>query len=509
MVKMKPLFRKNRSGVMKKVGIIVAILAVLAAAGGGAYYYFTNTPKNLFLLSEKKSLEDYSDYANSRFEQETEFQEKTAKEAYSNVIKLAVDVPESVLNEFGIPTSLLDSTSVEFVQAHDPKANKSEVSFTPTIGGGSTDPFTWFSDDKAQYVKAPLFNDTLMVKNDEMEQAYEKLVGESAPKEMDLNALNLNKLMDSNLTVEDLNDIQQRYIKVIVDSLEDDQFEKKDATTKIFDKEQKLSAVTMTMKKADVQRVGTNIIKELRDDKQLKEMYDSSSAVYGEQSYDSLLDDLQKEVDDVNVDEVVVTNYIDGKDVLKRDIVIKQDGKELAKMNTTQQFDNGVKMDATFVDETGFTINVKGTSTGTDDAKDDYTLTTSSDEDGISPVEITVKNEATLKGSERKGTLDVAVKDEEATEPFTVKTAYTMDTDKKNNTQKSNADITIPMGDDNIVVHYNMDTTLKAKLDFDTKNAKDLNALSDAELQEVQGNLLTNVFTIVDQLNLQDMFGTY
>lgn len=494
---------------MKKVGIIVAILAVLAAAGGGAYYYFTNTPKNLFLLSEKKSLEDYSDYSGDRFGQELDFQEKTAKEAYSNVLKLAVDVPESLLEEYGIPTSLLDSTSIEFVQGHDPKAKKSEVSFTPTIGGGSTDAFTWFSDDKAQYVKAPLFNDTLMVKNDEMESAYEKLIGEPAPKEFDLKSLNLNKLMESNVTTEDLNDIQGRYIKVIVDSLENDQFEEKDAKTKIFDKEQELKAVTMTMEKADVQRVGTNIVKELRKDKDVKKIYDSAVGVYGEQSYDSLLDDLQKEVDNVEIDKVVATNYIDGKDVLKRNIVVTQKGKDLFTIDATQQFDNGVKIDATLVDEDGMVVTLKGASTGKDDAKDEYTLAMEASDETGSPFSVVLKNESTLKDLERKGTMNVIVNDEGDTELFTAAADYTTVTDEKNNKQTSKADITFPISNENVVLHYDANTTLKAKLDFDTKNAKDLNALSEAESQEIQENLLTNVFTIVDQLNLQDVFGGY
>lgn len=105
----------------KAIAIVVALVVLVAAGGFGVYYYFTNTPKNKYLLSEKKSYEDVSNYLSERYKDEMALSNKMPNESYKSSITLGAELPETLTSEFGIPTDLIKSSKIELSAAHDPK----------------------------------------------------------------------------------------------------------------------------------------------------------------------------------------------------------------------------------------------------------------------------------------------------------------------------------------------------------------------------------------------------
>lgn len=161
----------------KAIAIVVALVVLVAAGGFGVYYYFTNTPKNKYLLSEKKSYEDVSNYLSERYKDEMALSNKMPNESYKSSITLGAELPETLTSGLGIPADLIKSSKIELSAAHDPKNSASQLAINPTIGDSKMDAFIWSADAKYQYLQGPILKNPLQFNNDQFIEGLEKLTG--------------------------------------------------------------------------------------------------------------------------------------------------------------------------------------------------------------------------------------------------------------------------------------------------------------------------------------------
>lgn len=484
----------------KKVGIIVGVLVLLLAAAGGIYYYMTNTPKNKYLLSEKQSMETWGSYFDERFKNEVALQDEMVDESYRGSVKVSAEVSDALLSSFGIPASMVESTNLVFNAGHDEKNQQSELSFVPTFAGTEIDKFEWTADKDAQYISAPLFNDKLMVKNADMKKVYERIAGEPAPDDFDPSMLNLNELMASNLTQEEAEEMQYRYLKVVMDSLEDEQFEKGKESTDVFGKKEELNTVTMTLEDADIKRVLKNVAAELKKDEKIKKMFASSITSATTKSYEESIDDLLKNLEDEKFGKIVAKNFVDGKTVVKRDINwsgMDNDPENTMTFTMTEKIGDDVQVAAelTTTNETKDSFRLEGTSKGIDAAKDDYTLTSVTDGEEFA---LNMKNNEKLDGNKRTNDIDFTITNETG-DSYTAKYEGTLDTDVKNNKQTSKGTFSFDVDGDPIKINIDTTTNVKEKLNVKADGAVDLNKLSDDELQELQDSIETNMEMLFSQ----------
>lgn len=484
----------------KKVGIIVGVLVLLLAAAGGIYYYMTNTPKNKYLLSEKQSMETWGSYFDERFKNEVALQDEMVNESYRGSVKLSAEVSDSLLSSLGVPASMVESTNLVFNAGHDEKNQQSELSFVPTFAGTEIDKFEWTADKDAQYIAAPLFNDKLMVKNADMKKVYERIAGEPAPEDFDPSMLNLNELMASNMTQEEAEEMQYRYLKVVMDSLEDEQFEKGKETTDVFGKKEELNTVTMTLEDADIKRVLKNVGAELKKDEKIKKMFGSSITSVTTKSYEESIDDLLKDIDDEKFGKIVAKNFLDGKTIVKRDINwTGADGKEDNNMlfTMTEKVDDDVQVVAELKssDQAVESFRLEGTSKGKGTVKDDYTVTSITEGEEFA---INMKNDEKLDGNKRTNNIDFTITDQTG-ETYNAKYEGTLDSDVKNNKQTSKGTISFDVDGEPIKINIDTTTNVKEKLNVKADGAVDLNTLSDAELQELQDSIETNMEMLFSQ----------
>lgn len=489
----------------KKIGIVVGVLVLLLAAAGGIYYYMTNTPKNKYLLSEKQSIESWNTYFADRYSNELKLQEAMREEPYRSSVTFSAGASDTLLSMLGIPSAIVDSTSITLNMGHDEKAQQSELSLAPTFAGTEIDKFEWTADKDAQYIKTPLFTDKLMVKNADMKKVYERFTGESVPEDFDPNMVNLNKLMEANFTQQQLEEMQERYLKVAIESLEDEQFKKGSETTAIFGNDEKVDTVTMTLNNDDLHKVLKNIVAEMKKDEAIKNWYNSSMSTYDTQSYEETLDNLLEDVKSENFGTLVAKNYMDGKKILKRDITWKSDtANDGIHVMIAEKIDQDVQLEVVVqdLDSTVF-ARLEGTSKGAGNVVDEYKLTIGEDD---MPFIISMKNDEKVDGDERTNNIDFIVEDDSG-ELYQATYKNTMVTDLKNNKQTSRGSIAFDVIEgENVTINIDSTTTVKQKLDVKRDGAVDLNKMSDEEFEQLQQSIMTNVQLLVDQLNLANSF---
>ena len=455
----------------KKLKIIIPIIIVLLLIGGiawGVYAFFANTPKNTYLKSEQQTAKMYKDYFNDRFENEVKFQEKMKDNSFLSSLELSADASDEIVKGLGIPKSVVNASKIKMSYGHDPKKEKSMINLEPTIADSALGKFQLAADKDKHYFESPLFKGKYSVSNAQAQQS-------------------------------DYSKIAEKYSELIVDKLDDDNFDKgKKEEIKVNGEKYKVRPVTLTLSRADTKKITLAVLEEAKKDKDLKKLMEEQGAT---KDYDK---DIKKAIDDVKEtkkDEFAKIQskiYTEKHTIVKREITItdKENNKTKIKGTNTLE-DDKLKLDyALDFDQDKYTYaeakyTIKGVSSKEKDNKysDKYEFGKKTEYDES---KIKLDNQEKVDGTKRqdKGKITVALDKYSDENEFTFEN--NIDSDVKNNTQKSTLNIGIKYAEEPINFILKSSTKLKADIDFDDSGAKDFNSLSSKDREKLEKEIEKN-----------------
>ena len=472
----------------KTIAIIVVALLVIAGGGFAAFHFLGSTPKNTYLLSEQETAKQFSDYYEKRFENEVAFQEKLKNESYHIKGDVTADVPESLLSAMDLPKSVVDTTKIVFDVAHDPKEKKSLVSVAPTIADNEIGKFQLSADKAYQYIETPLFKDILKIKNDKLADVAEEygLLPDPtlvADNKAELNkSLNLNNtLSKSQVSEEEVSKLFEKYTKVIIDKLEDDNFEKSKEEVSIFGEKQKLEKISMKLSSKDTKSIVLAVLEEAKSDKDLQSLVEKQASV---EDFDK---EIKKAIEETkssevsNFPEIKSDIYQDKHLILKRKLSIKHDGQEFVVDGKNLIEDDKLRVDYNVTAGQG-TMKFEGESVEKDGKfKDGYTFDMPS-----SDIKVAFNNTSKTDGDKRKD--KATVKATISGVQHEVKLDNELNTDTKNNTQKQKLVLGVDAGEPvNFILNF--ETKLKEDVKFKTEGAKDFTEMSRKEKEKIQDEI--------------------
>ncbi|MBE9429666.1 DUF6583 family protein [Staphylococcus warneri] len=463
--------------------IVVGLLLVLGIAWG-VYAFITNTPKNTYLLSEKKTAKNLNSYVNDRFENEMKFQEKYNDNSFLSKFEVTADASKDFIEDLGLPKSVVDGTKLKGTVGHDPKSKKSTVSLSPTIVDEEIGKFQTSADDKNQYYQSPFFKDTYSIKNSEIIDGLAELQDVDASELKDKGYSNVNFNLNNQLGVlqtrqDDVDKITKRYTDLIADKLDDDDFKKGDKEkVKIDGETKKIKPVTLTISREKAKKITVAALKKAKNDKELLRLSNMNEKEYNKSIKDALKD--AQDAQDKDFPKIESKIYQEKHQILKRDITITDSDDKKITIKGTNKIDDDLKVDYK-VSGNDNTFEIKGTSKKKDDTyKDKYTLTSSIDYDRYT---LDIDNKETQSDSKRKDAGTVTIDD--GTDNYDIDYENNLDTDTKNNQQKQKLNVEFKIENEPINIILNADTKLKEKIDFDTKGAKDFNDLSEKDKEKL------------------------
>ncbi|HHC9998494.1 TPA: DUF6583 family protein [Staphylococcus aureus] len=458
----------------KKLKIIIPIIIVLLLIGGiawGVYAFFANTPKNTYLKSEQQTAKMYKDYFNDRFENEVKFQEKMKDNSFLSSLELSADASDEIVKGLGIPKSVVNASKIKMSYGHDPKKEKSMINLEPTIADSALGKFQLAADKDKHYFESPLFKGKYSVNNSDLLSTYSKLTGEDeeTAKENGITnqQLNLNTLFsNAQAQQSDYSKIAEKYSELIVDKLDDDNFDKgKKEEIKVNGEKYKVRPVTLTLSRADTKKITLAVLEEAKKDEFAK---------------------IQSKI------------YTEKHTIVKREITItdKENNKTKIKGTNTLE-DDKLKLDyALDFDQDKYTYaeakyTIKGVSSKEKDNKysDKYEFGKKTEYDES---KIKLDNQEKVDGTKRqdKGKITVALDKYSDENEFTFEN--NIDSDVKNNTQKSTLNIGIKYAEEPINFILKSSTKLKADIDFDDSGAKDFNRLSSKDREKLEKEIEKN-----------------
>lgn len=436
----------------KKLKIIIPIIIVLLLIGGiawGVYAFFANTPKNTYLKSEQQTAKMYKDYFNDRFENEVKFQEKMKDNSFLSSLELSADASDEIVKGLGIPKSVVNASKIKMSYGHDPKKEKSMINLEPTIADSALGKFQLAADKDKHYFESPLFKGKYSVNNSDLLSTYSKLTGE-------------------------------------------------DEEIKVNGEKYKVRPVTLTLSRADTKKITLAVLEEAKKDKDLKKLMEEQGATKDFEK------DIKKAIDDVKEtkkDEFAKIQskiYTEKHTIVKREITItdKENNKTKIKGTNTLE-DDKLKLDyALDFDQDKYTYaeakyTIKGVSSKEKDNKynDKYEFGKKTEYDES---KIKLDNQEKVDGTKRqdKGKITVALDKYSDENEFTFEN--NIDSDVKNNTQKSTLNIGIKYAEEPINFILKSSTKLKADIDFDDSGAKDFNSLSSKDREKLEKEIEKN-----------------
>lgn len=489
------------------IAAIIGLLLVVGIIGAATYYFVSNSPKNTYLKSEQETAKQYQEYAKTRFKDGFEFQDKMKDESYLVNMDASADVPAKLLKDADIPKSVVDGSKIGIKVGHDPDKDKSVLALSPTIADNSIGDFQWAADKNNQYYEAPILDDVYKAKNDELVDVFNKLNGSSSSSYSSTSSqndaitndsLNLNTILSSTqISEEKLEDISKRYSDLIVDELEDDNFDKEDDTISVDGEDTDVQKVTMTLSKKETKSIIQTVLEEAKDDDDIKDIAEDKMQA---DSYEDSLDDALQEVKDTDAEDFPSVKSViweDDNQILKRDLTLKaENGEEVTLEGTSNIDDDNLAVDYKIkADNT--TLGIKGKSTKKDDTYNDkYTLTA---DESYKKSNIKISNKEKQDGDKRtdKGNITFGSEYDETTIDYN----NVLNTDTKNNQQKQKLDVTMDVDGEPVTVTLDGDVKLKEDIKFDKENAKDLNTLSDSDFRKLQREISDNTEDIVKDVS--------
>jgi len=226
----------------------------------------------------------------------------------------------------------------------------------------------------------------------------------------------------------------------------------------------------------------TNLKKDKKDE-DIKNIVEKQGNV---KEYDKEIKDLLKKAKDEDVKnypKVKSIIYVDGKEILKRDLTITNKDKEKVRIQGTNVIDDGVQVDYKVSapgEDGGLTL--KGKSTGKDEISDKYDLEIK--ENSYSTTTLKLDNKSKVDGDKRtdKGTVTLTPS---TGSKFDLNYENNLTTDVKNNEQKQKFNISFEQNGEPIKLMIDGKTELKKDIKFKKDGAVDFNTLSSSEVDDI------------------------
>ncbi|HCT1624397.1 TPA: hypothetical protein OTP33_002389 [Staphylococcus argenteus] len=491
----------------KKLKIIIPIIIVLLLIGGiawGVYAFFANTPKNTYLKSEQQTAKMYKDYFNDRFENEVKFQEKMKDNSFLSSLELSADASDELTKNLDIPKSVVNASKIKMSYGYDPKKEKSMINLEPTLADTELGRFQLAADKDKHYFESPLFKGKYSIDNSDLLSTYAKLTGEDeeTAKENGITnqQLNLNSIFSNAQTQQsDYEKIAEKYSELIVDKLKDDNFEKgKKEEIKINGEKHKVRPVTLTLSRADTKKITLAVLEEAKKDKDIKKLVEKQGT---KKDFDKEIKKAIDNIKETKTDEFAKIQskiYTEKHTIVKREITITDKENHKTKIKGTNTLeDDKLKVDYAInfdqdkysYDESKYTI--KGVSSKEKDNKynDKYELAKKTEYDES---KVTLDNQEKVDGTKRQDKGKIAFAMDKYSDENEITFENNIDSDVKNNTQKSTLNIVIKFAEEPINFILKSNTKLKTDIDFDASGAKDFNSLSSKDREKLEKEIEKN-----------------
>ncbi|WP_138416084.1 DUF6583 family protein [Aquibacillus sediminis] len=483
----------NKKGIW--IGLIVA--AIVVVAGVSAAAILNKNPKQQYFSAEKASWDFMTEVVEDRYGDELEWMDQMKETPNESTIELSASYNDpSGFDTMGIQP-LINNSSITIENSVDPENKEMTAALSAGVAGISLEDIKLYVTADKAMASLPFLDKYVQVKESDLSGLLHTFdpIAFTGEEEINFDAL----FNQEPIPEEDLEYIQDTYLKLIYDELPEEAFTSEEESVDVNEESMQATKVTLALSEEQIKSIIEKVLTEAEDDERLKEIitqqssspipYTTEEIEQLTEEYDTAIAEAKTGLEDVTIpDGLISTIWIDNDLIVKRDVAIKigPSEAELAELslvgtqslqNNTQTFDYALE-DKNPSNES--TVNVTGDLSWQDGSADDSIKLSSED------TELTYSATEQLVDGTREFDRTFAFSDPASPSPFELnwngKSTYDQD--------QMNADHHVSfigegLSEDIFQLNVTTDAALVKSIDagMDDKEVVDLGAMSEAELE--------------------------
>nr|WP_315969521.1 DUF6583 family protein [Oceanobacillus massiliensis] len=319
---------------------LIAGVIVLAGGSAAAFMYLNASPKASYFLAEKNTLEYMTDQFENRYQPELDWYEKTQQEKTASTIELSgsYNDPAAVTGYGMDPAMFINNSSITIDAQSDMQNRQLYTGLSANIGGMEVSDIEFFLDEEKVMLGLPFIEEVLQFNDEDLGPLLQDIdpnlfTGEET--------LNLESLFDSAqgvLPEEDLEYLEEEYMKLIYDELPEEAFTSSDETIDVNEQSISAEKIALDLSEQELKDIMKTVLDKMENDDRLKEIIKEQAAaqqfgntMYMQNDLDTLISDFDTAIADMKTgledfripDGLKSTLWIHDDKIVQRDFSIE------------------------------------------------------------------------------------------------------------------------------------------------------------------------------------------
>ncbi|QST00614.1 hypothetical protein IMZ31_03295 [Pontibacillus sp. ALD_SL1] len=318
--------QQAKKGVNKWLVTLLTIV-VIGAFGATAYGMLQDSnPMTMYMKAQKNTMEDQMERMEEYTGSNKEIYDRQLEEAYETDGNVTMDLKvdgqqiQQAFPQMGMIQGILSTLKLEYNSKINPESKETFASADLTMQGNSIANGSFYQNKETAAVQAPfVYDQYFALGNDEL-GAFVERMGESSEGLSELP--NIAEYSQTQLTVEETEEIVRDYVLTLGKQLNEEQFSLNEGAT--FEGE-KYDKVTVEISEEEAHDMLVAVLEQLKEDERIWDILDQQAAL--QQGVNSVSgEDMKADINQAieNVDSIKIPGGITIEAYLKDDLVAHQ-----------------------------------------------------------------------------------------------------------------------------------------------------------------------------------------
>ncbi|WP_245843795.1 DUF6583 family protein [Oceanobacillus rekensis] len=331
----------QKKGVSK--GIIALIIGVLVLAGGtaAAFMMMKSSPKASYFLAEKNSMDYMVEQIENRYQPELDWYEKTQTGKSASTVELTAEYndPAATTGGYGMdPAMFINNSSIILDAQTDMENRQIYTGLKANIGGIEVNDIQLYLTEEKLMLGLPFLEETIQMNNEDLGPLLHEADPEMFTGEETLGLETIFESAEGALAEEDIEYLNEEYLKFIYDELPEDAFTGSEETVDVNGESINTEKIELKLTEEQLKDLITTVLDKMENDDRLKEIIQEQmtaqqfgSSVYMDEEietmmadFDTALAEARKGMADIQMpDGLTSTIWIHDEKVVQRDFIIE------------------------------------------------------------------------------------------------------------------------------------------------------------------------------------------
>ncbi|MRH41375.1 hypothetical protein GH741_01650 [Aquibacillus halophilus] len=318
--------KQRKSFSRKTIWIIVVAAIIVVGAGVSAAVLLNLNPKQQYFSAELESWNSMKEAAENRYGDELDWTEEIKESPNESTLELSAEYNDpSGFDSMGIQ-EIVNSSTITLKNSLDPTNKEMALDLSANFSGITIEDIRFYLTSEKMMASLPFLDKFLQVKESELGGMLHELdpANFTGEEEIDFDSF-FNQSM---LSEEDMEHLQDTYLKMIYDELPEDAFTSEDEAVDVNGETLDSTKITLDLSEEQLKNIIEKVLTTAETDEKLKEIIQQQSSFsYPSDDVSQMLEDFDAGIAEAKkaLNEAKIPNGLTSTLWVNDDLVVKRD----------------------------------------------------------------------------------------------------------------------------------------------------------------------------------------